>query len=138
MGLISKFLSRLDRKNIGDGKGNTFFLRYHVFKCRWFSIFLHEFMRSDSDRCLHDHPWPFISIVLRGGYTEQMPDGMHRRRPGSILFRRANAAHRIEIDPDTRPWSLVIVGRKSRDWGFFTLHGWEAWKPGASPICETE
>jgi hypothetical protein len=36
---------------------------------KWFSIKLHNILQSD-DACLHDHPWPFISIILRGGYYE--------------------------------------------------------------------
>jgi hypothetical protein len=26
--------------------------------------------RSDYDREGHDHPWPFVSFVLKGGYWE--------------------------------------------------------------------
>jgi hypothetical protein len=151
-GLIRKFLDRLPCKHIGDGKGNDFFWRYKVLENRWFSVYLHRFFRSDADRCLHDHPWPFVSVILSGGYWEEIgcrvPDFLtvdsrppfvverRWRRPGSVLFRRASAAHRIVIDPEMRPWSLVVVGRKSRDWGFWERSGWKAWKPGASPICE--
>jgi hypothetical protein len=31
---------------------------------------LHQFLRSDDDRDLHDHPWSFVSLILRGGYWE--------------------------------------------------------------------
>lgn len=150
------FLSFLNCKNIGDGRGNVFFNRYTVMKSPILSIYIHQFMRGDSDRCLHDHPWPFISIILRGGYWEEMRIDQehmieigsenerwqlgrtvyHWRRPGSILWRLAKTAHRIDIKPGTHPWSLVIVGRKSRDWGFWTSGGWRKWIPGANPICE--
>lgn len=136
--LSAWFLSKLPRTDIGNGVGDVFFWRYQILKTRLCSVFLHEFLRSDSDRCLHDHPWPFVSIILREGYFEQMHDGMHWRPVGSILVRRAKAAHRIEISQnDRRPWSLVIVGPKVRKWGFYTLNGWEVWKPGKSPVCET-
>lgn len=39
-------------------------------KNRFLKIYLHKFMRSDEDRALHDHPWSFLSIILRGGYFE--------------------------------------------------------------------
>jgi hypothetical protein len=122
-----------------------------VFKCRWFAVYLHEFERSDHDRCLHDHPWGFVSIILRGGYWEEMFDNGYSyrtsrrwRRPGSILVRPAKTAHRIELTAGAeagilpKPWSLVIVGRKSRAWGFWTIAGWREWSPGYSPVCETD
>jgi hypothetical protein len=143
--LASKALARLDRKDIGDGRGNTFFVRYTVAKTRWFSVYLHQFFRSDAERCLHDHPWPFVSIILRGGYWEEMfrpnspvefATNRHWRRPGSVLRRTAETSHRIVLEPGTKPWSLVIVGRKVRDWGFWTPTGWWKWRPGGTPICE--
>lgn len=35
-----------------------------------FNVYLHQFMRSDDDRALHDHPWANCSVLLRGAYTE--------------------------------------------------------------------
>ena len=35
-----------------------------------FGIYLHQFMRSDDDRALHDHPWPSLSLTLRGRMME--------------------------------------------------------------------
>lgn len=161
MKLLRWFLSKLECKDIGNGPGDVFFNRYTVLKCRWFSAYLHQFFRSDSDLCLHDHPWSFVSIVLRGGYFEEMrADQAHRdehyrdrgtdgfeelelgptalcwRRPGSILIRPARVAHRIVVEPGSRPWSMVIVGRKSRPWGFYTRDGWRPWSLGFTPVCE--
>lgn len=107
---------------------------------RWLSIFVHDFLRSDSDRCVHDHPWWFVSVILRGGYWEVDKDRVYRwHGPGSILVRRATWAHRIELK---NPWdpvtSLVITGPKVRQWGFHTMIGWKPWAPGASPICEAD
>lgn len=163
--LFRNTIGRLPCKDVGDGRGSVFFNRYSVLKTRWFSVYLHQFFRSDGERCLHDHPWAFTSIILRGGYWEEMfppwmttqtrysekirddllPEasraGMidrHWRRPGSILWRTAKTSHRIVMEPGTRPWSLVIVGRKVRDWGFWTPAGWWKWRPGGTPICEAD
>lgn len=35
----------------------------------WFAIRLHHFFRSDEDH-LHDHPWWFLTLVLRGSYED--------------------------------------------------------------------
>jgi hypothetical protein len=137
--LTQWFLSKLSRSENGNGAGDVFFYRYVLLKTRWFAVYLHEFLRSDGDRCLHDHPWSFVSIILSGGYWEEMPDGRHWRPVGSILLRRAKTAHRIELWPGTRPWSLVIVGPKVRPWGFHTVAGWKPWQKGEpNPICETD
>ena len=58
-------IDRLDKK--------PYLERYYLFlrdrKNFPFNIFLHKFLKSDSED-LHDHPWNFISIILWGGYWE--------------------------------------------------------------------
>jgi hypothetical protein len=43
-------------------------------------FYLHKFYSGDDHRDLHDHPWSFQSIILRGGYWE------HRANPQWQLF----------------------------------------------------
>lgn len=70
-------------------------IRWVLFRVPAFGVYLHNMRRSDYDRALHDHPWPFVSLVLRGGYWEyhdQTLDGTTRsewRAPGSVLVRPA-------------------------------------------------
>lgn len=140
-------LDKLPKADIGNGAGNTFFWRYDLWKAKLGGfaavrlglggLYLHEFLRSDEDRCKHDHPWFFITFVI-GGYWEETETGRHWRRSGSLLYRPATFAHRIELEPGRKAWSIVLVGVKSREWGFWTLDGWKQWVKGqASPICET-
>lgn len=117
------------------------------------NVYLHNVVRSDDDRALHDHPWWNISIVLWGGYYEHMPvipdmyatdRGNWRetkrkwRGMGSIVFRRADAAHRLEIGKAaTVPcWTLFITGRKSREWGFYCPTGWRHWTEFGERGCD--
>lgn len=47
--------------------------RYWIFIKRaktHIQIRLHHILRSDDDRALHDHPWWYLSIILKGGYWE--------------------------------------------------------------------
>lgn len=37
------------------------------------SIRVHHILRSDDDRAYHDHPWPFVTVILKGGYYELRP-----------------------------------------------------------------
>jgi len=63
-----KFFSRTD---ITDCEGRPYLTRWHLFRFgEQAALMLHRFHCSDEDRALHDHPWPFITLILRGGYIE--------------------------------------------------------------------
>lgn len=47
-----------------------YYLTPKIFGCR---LVIHQFHRSDNDRHYHDHPWNFISIILKGKYYEHFP-----------------------------------------------------------------
>ena len=100
-------------------------------KRRWY---LHNFVNSDDDRALHDHPAASVSIILWNGYYEHTADGKrHRRWPGQIIFRKATDAHRIELfmDIHERPkqaWTLFRFAPKEREWGFLCPKGWRHWR----------
>lgn len=92
------------------------------------NIYLHEILRSDDDRALHDHPWSNTSLLLEGRYIEHTPDGSFERVAGWMGSRSADAAHRLEILPGERAVSLFLTGRKVRDWGFLCPGGWVHWR----------
>jgi len=98
----------------------------------WFpcNLFLHHIRASDVEE-LHDHPWPWASLVLRGGYWEYTPTGKHWRRPFSFLARSATSLHRIELDPERAggpTWTLFLVGPRVREWGFVANGRWVPWR----------
>lgn len=111
---------------------------------RFFNIYVHQFLRSDDDRALHDHPWLFnCSILLDGQYREHTPKGAFDRRAGDWKFRWGGAPHRVELfhagmaignrTPFSigRPfpcWTLFITGPVVREWGFHCDRGWVHWK----------
>ena len=137
---------------IGEAN-NPYMLRWWVIpRNRLFNIYLHKILRSDDDRALHDHPWWNISFILKGSYIEWVPmlwrdDGVpsqsslpiHRHR-WLPVFRRARAAHRLEIIAGKPVWSLFITGPKLREWGFWCPKGWRHWNdfvsitPGGNEI----
>lgn len=130
---------KLFRKRvITDNDGEPYIVRYILFRVPWFGIFLHHIMRSDYDRALHDHPWGFISIILTGAYKEHTPQGVQEYRRGAILFRPAKWLHRLELSEPM--WSLVIVGRKARKWGFMVDQSWCWWRKynTVKGICEED
>jgi hypothetical protein len=55
--------------------------------------------------------------------------GIHWRGPGAVVYRRAEASHRLVIPVGGTPArTLWIVGRKRRSWGFITPEGWKSWR----------
>lgn len=138
-------LTLFERKVIGDGPV-PLLVRHIVFRLPSLGVYIHKLCRSDHDRALHDHPWPFVSVILRTGYFEvhdQTIDGKQvtiDHQPGALLLRPAEWRHRVIIKDGKPAWTLVIVGRRLRKWGFFTPTGWCWWRKYnyATAICEDE
>lgn len=84
----------------------------------WGSVRLHKWLGPDDDRAFHDHPWDFITFVLRGGYVDKSPAGDEHLRAFTTRHRGANHRHTVVPDPDGA-WTLVVTGPKIRSWGFW-------------------
>lgn len=102
-----------------------------------FNIYLHQFLRSDDDRALHDHPWVNASFLLQGEYVEHTipAGGINVRklyRAGDLKLRAARAAHRVELVSGPC-WSLFITGPRMRQWGFHCPRGWKHWQAFTKP-----
>lgn len=94
-----------------------------------FSARIHHILRSDDDRHFHDHPWNYVTIILRGGYYEVTPRVVNGEivgeksewyGPGTILRRRAEHWHRLVLPYGKTATTLFIMGRKRQSWGFLT------------------
>jgi hypothetical protein len=115
-------------------------------RTRWFSIFVHRFDGPDPGNHLHDHPWWFVSLILRGGYTElraPIDSASMRARmaaggrwpvtPGRKAEHRRFGLNVIHMDTchtitDVTPGTLtlVVTGPRHADkgWGFYTPWGY--------------
>lgn len=113
--------------------GVNYLSRWHVIpRNPLFNVYLHKFLGSDDERALHDHPWVNCSIVLKGSYREHTKQGSPLRRRGSIVLRRATAAHRLEVVHGP-VWTLFITGPRIRAWGFHCPQGWVHWRRFTKP-----
>lgn len=115
--------------------GSPYLRRWYVLpRNRWFNVYLHQFLRSDDDRALHDHPWWNCSVLLAGEYTEvTFSDALAcelggfervRNTAGDVKFRAARTAHRLELPDFGSCWTLFITGPISRTWGFWVGGRW--------------
>ena len=148
MGFFHTVMNKLGRYRLIPDRqtGEDYLHRYYLFlkDRKWFpfNVTLHKIVRSD-DPIMHDHPWSFTTIVLKGGYWEHTPvfnnDGKKFaefsvwRGPGSIIHRKANEYHWLELDENVGPaTTLFFMGKQQRDWGFLVqtkkgLHRWIKW-----------
>jgi hypothetical protein len=108
-------------------------------------IYIHHMLRSDHDRSLHDHPWDFTSIVLKGGYMELVDNNTTGKlmfnAPGAIIHRPAEWKHRVILSEGRTCWTLVFVSKKLRQWGFWINDiQWCWWRKynQNKGICEDE
>ena len=177
--------------------GRTFLRRRGIEHLSLGGALLHRLDGPDPGLDLHDHPWTFVSIVLRGGYTEEVASIVGPRErghrgllfvpddltvgsdPPGIFVERLLAALNDPVPCDSRPiivtgpptmwesvkfverllvnhrtrtwrrWSihrmpldvahritavepgtitLVLRGRKVRNWGFYMPTGWVPWE----------
>lgn len=133
MNIFHKFMVWCNRyRLILDRRSNSDYLhRYYLFikdrKKFPFNFVLHKIVRSD-DPIMHDHPWWYVTIILKGGYWEHtcqwnenktsFVDVRTWRGPGSIIHRKAEEFHWLELDNEKPATTLFFMGPQEKYWGF--------------------
>ncbi len=145
--MITELLNRLlTHRNIVNCDRDIYLRRWYLVRTPWFAIFLHKFERSDEDRALHDHPWPFIVIPIWRGYIEHssrividdefgIPTQAREPQTNRVYpilgtrFRPATYRHRVELFMEytntQSPWDAEGVmtpeptGRELPSWSLF-------------------
>jgi hypothetical protein len=90
---------------------------------RFGGVYLHRFPASRFRPIItaHDHPWDFVTVVLRGGYDEALRVGGDTpRRRGSVAIRWASTRHRLRLHVDGA-LTLCVRGPTRRDWSWTRL-----------------
>lgn len=135
--LFDRLMRRLGRKYaLVDAFGKVAFYRYYIFfvekhiaeswKERYLpNLFVHHFVGEESQQWVdaevaHTHPWNTLSIVLRGGYTEEEEYDTARllttTAPG-IIVRSWKTSHRFtRMTPNT--WTMIFHGIRQGKWAF--------------------
>jgi len=101
-------------------EGDRWYMRrYWLLRLGPLQIRLHHIVAEDVGRDMHDHPWPFRTFVLRGGYLEK------RERTGSALRLAGHTAamgrgefHRIAKVSPAGAWTLFATWGQRQGWGF--------------------
>lgn len=103
--------------------------RWRIIQTPVFGIYLHKIGTPDPRDTLHNHPWAFTAIILRGGYLEAVPGSGTpypvRWKPVRWINikRFHNSFHWIMSLDRTPTWTLMFVGRRRRVWGYLDREG---------------
>jgi hypothetical protein len=112
-----------------NSDGDVYLFRRRIFQTPMVALYLHDIEMSDELPDLHSHPFPFVSLILRGAYTEMVahPKGTelgvvetqyHGRWRLNIFPRGTKKVHTIiHAYPKTK--TLVLAGRRRDSWGWF-------------------
>lgn len=118
--------SWLCKVDIDRKPGEPYLTRYVIFRTKWASLYIHQFHASDYD-VPHDHPWWWLSIPLRRGYIEHFIDGQNvERKVFRPIIRDPRSFHWVEVrkGDEGKVWTLFLMGKRIREWGFMTPDGW--------------
>lgn len=137
--LFDFVMQKLGRKYaFVDVFGNVVMYRYYVFfmenktaktwKDKYLpNMFVHNFVGEDSGQWIdnenfHTHPWNSLSIVIKGGYTEEEDyNGVSKQITAPAIVPRSwKTSHRfVQMTPDT--WTLWFHGirKKQGKWAFY-------------------
>jgi hypothetical protein len=131
--LVYKLYYNIPDLIINRSENDVYLKRWHIIPRNiLFNIYLHHFHKSDDDN-LHDHPFLWnASIILHGSYTEWVPVSTTkwlnnesreimpiRRSAFWPVLRFGRSIHRIELDNQTKVWTLFITGQIVRSWSFY-------------------
>jgi len=127
-------LQRFEVPNLDDPR-QTYLTRWRIIQTPWFGVYLHRMDGPDSRATLHDHPWTFTSIILRGGYYEAHapqasvgPIEMRCHVIGDVNRMQRYEAHFIRELVKVPTWTLMLVGRRQNTWGY-----WDPWRDRPAP-----
>jgi hypothetical protein len=144
MRLLTRLFGKPEEIN-GADRCETYLYRWIMLNTKNVKAYLHHFVGSDWSRDLHDHPKRFISIGIWGSYVEYTPADMAdwSNENGQIVNAKTYRAPWIRSFPATHIhrltatncWTIVIVLKTVREWGFWNrgrfIH-WREYVYGAS------
>ena len=119
---ISNFIDRLFRMEEMNGG-----YRWELARVGGLRIDLHHFVTDDWLGDMHDHPARGISIGLFGKYREETPGGARIYRAPWVRSFPASHTHRITMVDRGSCWTIMIMLKPVRTWGFWTSAGLKPW-----------
>lgn len=126
-----RWIDRVLRREDISGRGicPVYLYRWTLLKL-WggIGLYLHNFVGDDWSLDMHDHPKRFVSLGIWGRYREHTPDGSRLYVAPWLRTFPAKHIHRLQLINRRPCWTVVLVLRASRQWGFWGDNGWVPWR----------
>jgi hypothetical protein len=116
------FMERFEIPDL-DHPERNYLTRLRIIQTPLFALYLHRMDGPDSRVTLHDHPWPFLSVILRGGYDELRNYDDDLVSVERLNVKSATDFHTIVRLHRVPTWTLMFVGRRRRVWGYLDRDG---------------
>ena len=113
----------------------NFLERFTIFKIGNIHLRLHKLTSKDETTLYHNHPFYYLSVILKGGYDEIIynpetgKETIKKHKRFSIILRSKNTYHRIsEINGNTTTlfltmgrfsWKAINFGKPAFDNGIY-------------------
>jgi hypothetical protein len=113
-------------KEIKSKSGELHFRRWKIITIPWIcSIYIHGIYKADEDLHLHNHSWKIWTMILSGGYIEELQGGKVRiRKSGHMAKANLSDFHKIKEMIKTPTYTLAVVGMRAvEEWGYMTENG---------------
>jgi len=79
----------------------NYMIRKTLMSYKKLHVRFHTILSEDKTPFLHNHPFYFISVILKNGYVEEFLDGdkikVKKHSVGSVIFRKPTDFHRIKL-----------------------------------------
>lgn len=122
---LQRWLTRWWSCTLFDGNGRCPYLyRWQLWqRDGWGAVYVHHFVADDWSLDQHDHSSRFLSIGLRGEYTEETPSGTRTWSAPWIRTFPATHIHRVSLNTPS-VWTLVYTWPRERASGFWVDGHW--------------
>lgn len=107
-----------------------FMRRYFIYRSKYFCVVVHNIRKEDPAGIygLHNHPYHFLSLVLRGSYKEiLLRNGKQTeivRKPGDVCVRFKKDFHTVIPHEGNPVWTLFFrLGDAYGEWGLLDKNG---------------
>jgi hypothetical protein len=111
-------------REIRSRSGELHFRRWIILRTPWFEVYIHGIYKEDQDLYLHNHPWKIWTMILKGGYIEELHNNSGSNIERKRLFGHKSKAdindfHKIKKMIKSPTYSLAVVGKRvNDDWGY--------------------
>ena len=103
---MSEFAQKLQKLKAGEHFGNVS-RKHHILS----AVFSESIYQKKADLPEHSHELGFFTLILEGGYSEQVGSKHYSYEPQTVLWREAEVPHKDKIETNRSHFFFVEIKR---------------------------